>query len=208
MHDWLRLVRITRFDHRDALPGLPPPPYVVVANHPTLMDVTSITATLGGACTIAKPSLFRQRSLHALLEGAGHVEGPGSALVTAGRVLDQAVERLHQGFPFLIFPEGTRSPPDGLLRFGRAAFEIACRARVPVVSIGIRCRPVWLSKEVPLFDPPHPVPDLRLTLLAIDDPARVGYDSRRLHQLVEERFRSWWSAGPSGGTPDPATADA
>ena len=46
MHDWLRWTTITDFNHREA-PDLPQRPCVIVANHPTLMDITSIIATLG-----------------------------------------------------------------------------------------------------------------------------------------------------------------
>ncbi len=197
VHDWLRWMRIARFDHRRVLTGLPASPCVVVANHPTLMDITSITAVLGGGCTVAKPALYRRRMFHRLLEASGAIEGPGNDPVAAGRVVDAAVLRIQQGFSLILFPEGTRSPPDGLLPFGRAAFEIACRARVPVVSIGIRCVPIWLSKQVPLLHPPHPMPDLRLTLLATDDPSLVDYDSHRLREAVEERFRSWYLRGRS-----------
>jgi hypothetical protein len=85
-----------------------------------------------------------------------------------------------------------------LHRFGRAAFEIACRARVPVVSVAIRCEPIWLSKEVTLFHPPHELPRLQLLNLATDDPARVDYDSRRLRMTVERRFQSWFDGGRLG----------
>jgi len=200
MHAWLTWTRITHFDRRAALRDLPAGPCVVVANHPTLMDVTSILATLGGGVTVAKPALYRRRVLRALLEGAGHIEGPGGDPVAAGRVVDEAVERIRQGFSLLIFPEGTRSVAGRLLPFGRAAFEIACRARVPLVSIAVRCDPVWLSKEVPLLDPPHPMPRLLLRTLAIDDPARVDYDSRRLCRTVEGRYQRWLS---DGRPPDP-----
>jgi 1-acyl-sn-glycerol-3-phosphate acyltransferase len=198
MHDWLRWVGIVRFDHRGALTGLPPGPCVVVANHPTLMDVTSITAALGGGCTIAKPALYRRRLLHPLLVGAMHIEGPGGDPGAVGRVVDQAVARLADGFSLIIFPEGTRSAPGRLHRFGRTAFEIACRARVPVVSVAIRCEPMWLSKEETLFDPPHPAPHLQLMRLATDDPARVDYDSRRLRKTVERRFQGWFDGGRLG----------
>jgi len=213
MHRWLHWVRIAHFDYRGVLPGLPAGPCVVVANHPTIMDISAITALLGGGCTVAKPSLYRRRMLHRLLEASGTIEGPGPDPVAAGRVVDSAVRWIQQGFSLILFPEGTRSPPGRLLPFGRAAFEIACRARVPVVSLAIRCVPMWLSKEVPLFQPPHPMPHLRLTLLATDDPAAVQFDSHRLRELVEGRYRSWYLLGLPSGTPgdgadvmEPATA--
>lgn len=191
MHRWLGWLRITRFDHRAPLPGLPGGPCVVIANHPTLMDITSITAAIGAGTTVVKPALYRRRMIHHLLVGAGHVEGPGSDPISAGRVVDEMVERLSWGMPAIIFPEGTRSPPGELLPFGRLAFEVACRAKVPLVSLTVTCRPVYLSKEVPLFRPAHPTPRLRLAVLAVDDPESVDCDSRRLRDLAEERYRSW-----------------
>lgn len=191
LHDWLRWFRIADFDHRNALPGLPPGPCVLVANHPTQIDVTAIGATLGGACTIVKPSVWRRRMVRPLLQGAGLLEGPGTDPISIGRVVDDGVERLRQGMRIFVFPEGSRSPAGQLRPFGRVAFEIACRAGVPLVSVGIRCTPPWLSPEVPIYRPPHPIPRLRLTLLAVDDPAAEGGDSKRLRERVEQRFRGW-----------------
>lgn len=196
MHDFLRVTRIARFDHRRVRVDRPAGPCVVVANHPTLMDITALTAVFGGGSTVAKPALFRRRMIRPLMVGAGHIEGHGDDPVAAGRVVEAAVDRLARGLTVIMFPEGTRSRPGEMGPFGRAAFEIACRARVPVVSVGIRCEPLWLSKEVVLFDPPHPMPDLRLEGLATDDPAGVDYDSRALRSSVEARFRAWFTGVP------------
>lgn len=193
MHDWLRWFRITDFNHRGALAGLPDEPCVIVANHPTLMDITSISAVRGGGCTIAKPAMHRRRMLHPLMVGAGHIEGPGPDPMSARRVVDHAVERLQAGFSVIVFPEGTRSPRGELLPFGRIAFEIACRAGVPLASVGITCDPVYLSKDVHVLAPPHPTAKLRLGLLAVDDPAEVGGDSRALLERVEGRFAAWFA---------------
>ncbi|MEC7583730.1 MAG: lysophospholipid acyltransferase family protein, partial [Planctomycetota bacterium] len=194
MHDWLRFALITRFRHRESLPGLPAGPCVVVANHPTLMDITAITAVLGGGCTIVKPAMFRRRFLHRLLVGAGHIEGPGADVLSIGRAIDEAVDRLRNGFSVIVFPEGTRAPPGELLPFGRSPFEIACRAGVPLVSLAIVCRPPYLSKDVPLFRPPHPTAELSLSVLAVDNPADFGNDSRKLQSCAETRYRSWQAA--------------
>jgi len=191
MHRWLRLMHIVDFDHRRPLPGLPAGACVVIANHPTLVDITSITAAIGGGTTVVKPTIYRRRMLHPLLVGAGHVEGPGDDPLAVGRVVDEIAERLGWGMPAIVFPEGTRSPSGELHRFGRLAFEVACRAGVPLVSLTVTCEPVYLSKEVPVFRPPHPMPRLRLDVLAVDDPAGVGGDSRALRERVENRYRSW-----------------
>ncbi len=196
MHDVLRVLGILDFDARGALPAIPAGPCVVVANHPTRVDISSITAALGGGCTVVKPELYRLRLLRAIMLGAWHIEGSGADPLDTGRVVNAAVERLRHGLPVIIFPEGTRSPPSGLLPFGRTAFEIACRARVPVVSIGVRCDPPWLTKERRLFDPPQPTPRVRLHLLATDEPAGVNFDSRALRKCVEARFGRWMDGAP------------
>ncbi|HTE06155.1 MAG TPA: 1-acyl-sn-glycerol-3-phosphate acyltransferase [Planctomycetota bacterium] len=193
MHGALSRLAILRFDRRAGFgPGvLPAGPCVVVANHPSRMDISSITAVLGGGCTVVKPAFFRKRSLRALMDGCWHIEGPGDNPLATGRVVDEAVERLRHGFSVIIFPEGTRTPASGLLPFGRTAFEIACRAKVPVVSVAVRCDPPWMTKETPMFAPPHPVPRLRLVQLATDAPASVDFESRALRQRVEARFQLW-----------------
>jgi len=191
MHHWLRWTGITHFDHRWPVKGIPSEPCIVVANHPSLMDITSITAVLGGGCTIVKPAMYRRRLLHPLLVGAGHIEGPGSDLISIGSVVESACDRLQRGFSLIVFPEGTRSVKGKLLPFGRIAFEIACRAEVPIVSLTIECEPVYLSKEQPLFSPPFSTPQFRVGLLAVDNPATANNDSRVLRKTVEARYQAW-----------------
>ncbi|MEO6597712.1 MAG: hypothetical protein ABIP94_23450, partial [Planctomycetota bacterium] len=50
-----------RFNHRSTC--------IVVANHPTQMDVTAIGACLGGACTIVKSTVYRRRLVRPLMVG-------------------------------------------------------------------------------------------------------------------------------------------
>jgi 1-acyl-sn-glycerol-3-phosphate acyltransferase len=195
LHAWLRWLRIADFDPRGALPNVPRGPCVVVANHPTQLDVTAVGASLGGASTIVKPAVFRRPMVQPLLVGAGMLEGPGDDPMSIGGVIDDGVQRLRAGMRIFIFPEGSRSFPDGLRPFGRVAFEIACRAGVPLVTVGIRCVPVWLSREVTMFRPPHPMPRLRLEQLAIDHPRQEGIDSKALRERVEQRLRAWLAAG-------------
>jgi 1-acyl-sn-glycerol-3-phosphate acyltransferase len=200
LHAWLTFADIARFDPNRGLAGLPEGPCVVVSNHPTLMDITAISATIGGGCTIVKQKLYRRRLLHGLLAGAGHIQGPSPDHVSIGPIVEQGVERLRQGFRVIVFPEGTRSRGGRLLPFGRTAFEIACRAGVPLVSLKVDCEPAYLSKEVPAFRPPHPTPELRLEVLAVDDPTTLGLDGKGLLRRVESRYRAWRETTAPAGT--------
>ena len=190
MHGWLTLTRVLSFRWRDAAAQLPDGPCIVIANHPTLVDVTAVTAALGGAISIVKPGLYRRTMIRPLLVGLGHVEGPGADLIRAGRVVDDIVDRLAWGVPVVIFPEGTRSPPGGLAPFGRVAFEAARRAGVPLVSLGIRCEPLYLSKEVAPYRPPHPMPELTVEVISVEHPDKSSA-SRALREQAEQRYTVW-----------------
>ncbi|HEX6812140.1 MAG TPA: lysophospholipid acyltransferase family protein [Planctomycetota bacterium] len=195
MHWWLRTFRIIHFDWREVDLGLPAGPCVVVANHPTQLDPTAMMATLVHGCTIVKPSVYRRWLLRPLLEGAMHFEGPSLDPMSIDHVLTSALDRLRAGMHLFVFPEGTRSQEGKLHEFGRIAFEIACRARAPLVSIALRCEPCYLSRETPLFRPPARMPRLFMERLAVDDPESCGGDSRVLRERVESRYRKWIADG-------------
>ncbi len=198
MHWWLRWFRIITFDVRQVRLQLPAGPCVVVANHPTSLDPTALIALFEECCTLVKPAVYRQRLIGALLAQAMHFEGPSLDPGSVGQVLEEAQKRLAAGMHLFVFPEGTRSPEGGLREFDRIAFAIACRAKVPVVSLGLRCAPVYLSHATPLYRPPARQPVLTIEQLAVDRPEEVGGDSRRLRERVEARFRSWVGPAETG----------
>jgi 1-acyl-sn-glycerol-3-phosphate acyltransferase len=191
MHWWLRVFRVISFDARTVRLQLPPGPCVVVANHPTALDPTALIALLGECCTLVKPAVYRQRLIGALLAQAMHFEGPSHDPGSIGQVLEDAEARLNAGMHLFVFPEGTRSPEGGLLPFDRIAFAIACRAKVPVVLLGFRCDPVYLSHETPLYRPPARQPRLSLEQVAVYHPEQAEWDSRRLRDRVEGDLRKW-----------------
>lgn len=189
MHDLTRFIGLLEFDHRSLAGRFPEGPFVLVANHPTLPDSSALFASVPDLCAVVRADLYKTRWLRPLVEGARHLEGGSGNLLEGARLVEQGVERLHDGFRLMMFPEGSRSPPGALRPFRRSAFEIACRARVPLVPVVIRCRPVWISKEVPLLRPPAQRPVLSLEVLDPVDPADFGYDSRALMRDVEARLR-------------------
>ncbi|MEZ4267840.1 MAG: lysophospholipid acyltransferase family protein [Myxococcota bacterium] len=189
MHDLLRFMGLLEFDHRSLIGRFPDGPFVVVANHPTLPDSSALFASVPDLCAVVRADLYKKGWLRPLVVGARHLEGGSGNLLEGARLVEQGVERLNEGFRLMMFPEGSRSPPGEIRPFRRSAFEIACRARVPLVPVVIRCRPVWISKEVPLLRPPAQRPVLTLEVLDPMDPADFGYDSRALMRDVESRLR-------------------
>lgn len=192
---WLRWFRVIHFDPRQSRLRLPNRPCVVIANHPTRIDPFVVMTCLGGGCTLVKPAVFRRRLLRRFLAQALHFEGPSLDPASLAPVLDTAAVRLQAGHHLFVFPEGTRSWERSLRPFSRLPFEIACRTGVPLVSLGLRCEPYYLTRETPIHRPPARLPRLTVEILAIDDPAAVGSDSRTLKEQVEGRYRAWVASG-------------
>lgn len=189
LHDWLRFVGLMEFNHRDLRGRFPDGPFVIVANHPTLTDSSALFASVEDLCAVVRADLFQKGWLRPLVQGARHLEGGSGNPLDGARLVEAGVDRLGDGFRLMMFPEGSRSPPGAIRPFRRSAFEIACRARVPVVPVVIRCEPVWISKEVPLLRPPAKRPVLTLDVLDPVDPAAFEYDSREMMRVVEARLR-------------------
>ena len=159
-HDYLRWVGLVDFDpRRHALDVRAPA--LVIANHPTLIDITALTAAVGPACIVAKGALFSNPLVGPLLRACGHIAVglPSDGTVSA---LDQAEARLRAGHVVILFPEGTRSPVGGLGRFRLGAFELARRTGVPILPVRITAEPPALWKGQPWYAIPRQTVDFRL----------------------------------------------
>ena len=150
---WMKLIGIVRFQR-----FVPPKEwptdgaYMLVCNHPTLIDTLFMLAWLPRLTCVVKGSWYDRFVLRSLMRSTHYIPGPGyegdEDLETP--VFDRMVEHMQKGFPLLVFPEGTRAPPDSMLRFRRGAFEAAIRAKVPILPVFIGVDNPGLTKGIPL----------------------------------------------------------
>lgn len=188
-HVYLRWIRF--LDYR---PFNPCPdgigPCVIVANHPTMTDAMALLASVPRLCTAVRADIYDKYWIRPLLRGAGHFSAGFGNPLSGASVVQSSVDRLTQGFRVLLFPEGTRSPIDGgLLPFGRTAFEVACRADVPVVAVLIDENPRWLGKGSRLAESKEVVSVKSVQLLKVAHPRDFFGDSRLLRDYVESAYR-------------------
>lgn len=191
MHAFLRWTRIVDFDPDIHAAQVPDSACVLVANHPTLMDISATLAADPNLVYPVKPSLFRSFWARPLFQHAGQFEGAGQDPLRVAEMVEAAAARLAAGQRVIIFPEGTRSPDHGLHPFGRVAFEIARRAAVPIVPLVITCRPRFLGKSGGFRRPPRGLPKLRIQVLEPVDPRSpelAGSSSRTLRDIVARRI--------------------
>ncbi len=188
-HWWLRTLRLLDFRPGTLKGSWPGGSCIVIANHPTLTDATALLSSIPSVCTAVRTDLFNKPWLRPLLTACGHFDaGPGNPLGSS-KFLEAAGERLGAGLKVLVFPEGTRSPRRGLGKFGRSAFEAACRAKVPVVALLIQEEPEFLARGQSLFGHPAVVPRKSVEVWHVFDPADFSEDSRTMRNYVESRYR-------------------
>ncbi|MSP26858.1 MAG: 1-acyl-sn-glycerol-3-phosphate acyltransferase [Myxococcales bacterium] len=163
-------------------------PVVIIANHTTLVDVTAIAARFPNLTTIAKPGIAEGFFTRRVLSYCGHMSS-GQDAIARGLCALRMSERLGQGFDVLIFPEGTRSPRGGLRPFQRGAFEIACRADVPIVLLRSTCEPSALTRDRAFWDQPDRVAILTIAPWKVLDPRDFGGDSLALQTHAEKAYK-------------------
>jgi len=175
-------------------------PVVLVANHPTLCDVTSIVSLFPNVVAVARPSFAANRLIRRAVQLSGFVP-------TGHLVLREAEQRLRMGFDVLVFPEGTRTRRDGTLQpFHRGAFELAFRANVPIVLLKLTCVPPALSKALPIWKVSDVMATLTIEPFDVIEPGQGPGDSRQLCQQIEQRYRELLEYPPPAETLSDPTA--
>jgi 1-acyl-sn-glycerol-3-phosphate acyltransferase len=134
-------------------------PCLVVANHPSLIDVVFLLALFEGADCVVKRDVLRNPFWGLLTRAADYVPGTDPETLLA-----EAARRLAEGRTVILFPEGTRSVPGSPLAFGAAAGAIAVRAGCQCLPVVVTCRPPTLYKGLPWFRVPATRADFSLRI--------------------------------------------
>lgn len=149
-----------------------PGPRLVVANHPTLIDVVHLVAELPQADCVVNEARTRNPFLGLAARAAGYLPNREGA-----KLVEDCADRLRAGRTVLLFPEGTRSPAHGLHAFHRGAAHVALAADVPLRPVAIRCDPPTLAKGSPFWAVPARRPAISLHVLEPLDPRPAGEPS-------------------------------
>lgn len=115
---------------------------LVLANHPTLVDVVLLVSRLPNTDCVVKSKLANNPFTRGPVRATGYIcNDNGAGLV------DDCIASVRSGYNLLIFPEGTRTPRGELLGpLQRGAANIAVRGGFDVTPVVIRCEPRTLGK--------------------------------------------------------------
>lgn len=133
------------------------PGQLVVANHPSLIDIVFIIAMIPNACCIVKPALYRNPFTRGPVSRAAYI-----ASDTPQMLVENCVSNLAEGASLVVFPEGTRSVRDQSLRFRRGAAYVQLEARCPVALAVVGSVPHYLAKHEKWYQVPATRPHFKL----------------------------------------------
>lgn len=134
---------------------------IVIANHPSYLDVAVLLALMPRACCIVTSRHWRNPFFAGIVRAAGYLRNDGGpSLVSASEAT------LADNVPLIVFPEGTRSPSRGRLgKFSRGFAHISLAHDCPIVPVLIDCDPPAYTKQHRWYSIPVVKPTLRIRVL-------------------------------------------
>ena len=195
---WLmKSLGVLSYEIKGAWRGLPAGNCLIVANHPTLIDVVFLISLFPQADCVIKSALWRNPVTRGAATAANYIPNDGGA-----DVVEKCTARLREGATLILFPEGTRTLPGRPLRLKVGAAAIAAQANARLLPVVIRCEPLTLYKNDKWYNTPPRKPHFSfevLPLLELQDlvPADLGQRQQRrsLNQALTALFEQHLGSG-------------
>jgi len=180
----------------DGIRRLGRPGQLIVANHPSLIDVVFLLGFAPSSSCVVKASLLRNPFTRWPVAAAGYVSN-----ASTDAMIEEGAATLRQGQSVIIFPEGTRTTPGQELRFHRGAAAIAIRSAATVTPVFIRCEPTTLTKNEQWYQIPPSRPHFTLEVGEDIDPAplRAAATSPVATRALNERLLQIFTTKAAGG---------
>jgi 1-acyl-sn-glycerol-3-phosphate acyltransferase len=165
------------------------PGQMIIANHPSLIDVVFLIGLVRHANCVVKKSLWENPFTRGPLGSTEYISNDGSM-----DMLDGAAAALQGGQTLIIFPEGTRTQPGQAPAFHRGAAAIALRGAKLVTPVTIQVSPSTLTKAEPWYRIPQRRVHFSLRVGADIDPQAFAAQgpapmaSRKLNDFLHQYF--------------------
>jgi 1-acyl-sn-glycerol-3-phosphate acyltransferase len=115
---------------------------IIVANHPSLIDVVIVVSLLPQGDCVVKQALGKNFFLKNVVKTAYIL-----ATSDMDKLFTDCQKSLNDGNSLIIFPEGTRTVPNKKSKLSRGAAHMAINAKVDILPIHISCSPPGLLKH-------------------------------------------------------------
>lgn len=206
---------VCRLDHEvKGLEHLPEPPFIIASKHQSAWETMVFSILLDHPCYVMKRELnwiplfgwFTARS------GAIGIDRSGGATALK-QMIANAREVIAEGRPIIIFPEGTRVPPQQRLPYQPGVAALYGQLKVPVVPVALNSgyfwrrrafakRPGTITMEVlPAIEPGLPRKEF---LPRLEDAVETACKELPIPVHHDSPYEA--SAEPEKGNQGPATA--
>lgn len=163
---------------------------LILANHPTYIDVVVLLALVPQANCVVKGNLWRNPFYWSIVRSAGYINN-----ASPEGVVESCAAALAEGESLVLFPEGTRSTPGQPPRFLRGAAHVALAADAALVPVLITCDPPTLHKQVPWWLAPERPFTFSLTAqepvgkdFFVPQPENSAIGARRFTDALQQYF--------------------
>ena len=159
---------------------------LVLANHPSYLDIVVLIAHIPNAVCVVKSKLWHNPFFGGVVRAAGYIRNDEPETL-----IRDCAAKLAAGLPLIIFPEGTRTVPGAPLHFVRGAAHIALSTGVPILPVVLRCEPRVLTKGGKWYALPPRVVRIELAVQSCVTPAALVATERagaRSLTVALERF--------------------
>lgn len=163
---------------------------LVIANHPSLIDVVLIMSLMRRTQCVVKPGVWNNPFMRGVIKATSYIPNMGDP----ERTLEDCVAALRAGNNLVIFPEGSRTVPGKRMLLQRGFANIALRAGAPIRLVTVSCTPPTLRKGEKWYQSPPRRPCFRVRVCDRIDPASLrrsdtpSRDARILTADITRRF--------------------
>jgi 1-acyl-sn-glycerol-3-phosphate acyltransferase len=146
---------------------------LVVANHPSLIDVVMLISLLRQPDCVVKATAWRNPFMLGPVSLCGFIRNQNGP-----QLVEDCIESVRRGSNLIIFPEGTRTKLEALLQrqvnpLQRGVANIATRGRIPLTPVVITVSEPMLTKQQPWYNAPLRRPHFVLKVFNDIDPAHL-----------------------------------
>ncbi|WP_274571665.1 1-acyl-sn-glycerol-3-phosphate acyltransferase [Neisseria leonii] len=165
------------------------PGQLVLSNHPSLLDVVLLISRVPQLNCIVKKDLLDNPVMKSPIIAAGFIPNTESEAM-----LNQVDTVLKGGESLLVFPEGTRTGWDGVVRMHRGAVSMGLRSAAVMTPVVIKMTPPNFKKGQPWYRIPARKIHYEITVGEDIDPRAwlaqkpLPIAARRLNDYLQQYF--------------------
>ncbi len=136
---------------------------VVVANHPSLIDIVFLMAFMRRTRAVVKKGVWNNPFMSGVVKACNYIPNLGDPK----QLISDCADALREGANLCIFPEGSRTPEHQKAVYQRGFAHIALDADAPILMISITVTPPTLRKHEPWYSIPLSRPHFQIRLVDV-----------------------------------------